>query len=333
MKLDAMVRQYLCHHAPGMVVRHNARAGVQLRLHTMANVRRMMVATNRAFSALPDARRTPLGLQSCLDDERFHPSATRGVVPGTVGLPHFGHPDISSLRLATLSPLGRFSELISQNDKDRLKRDYSITFDPDNMKLDKRQEMRLRKLPAHQRDFSLSEFTSGGVDLYFGYPILWFTTLREIWRLRRETAKGESVTDRLRDALGLVMRPTGHWQVLVTFPGSVVQSVGHYRPVFCDSGGYPRFMVRSSSTTTRDALWGQTADLRAVAEGHPDCDGAMERVALRMTAVDFSGAKLRFRLLGRLQTTRGDQIDPSLPPSHRESTAFFAERLGQMTNA
>jgi hypothetical protein len=193
---------------------------------------------------------------------------------------------------------------------------------PDNAKRLTQEEADLwRGLPESDRQVRMAVgLNKVGQRSALGNPLLWFTR-REYIDATLAAHPGENQADVLRAALGLVDLSVNEWIVLLTFSGAAVQRAGHYRPVFCDSGGYRRFKVSRTAAGTHDDDWGCTAHLFHLRDGLGSCDGLPERVALRPTSDDFLSERITFELIG--QVTDDSECSP-----HTDDR--YAERLSEI---
>ena len=282
----------------GQIVRNNAASGARIGLHThtatLMLLRQVATVLGAASAAAPPSLDV---VPAALWDARFPPGYPRQVAPGHVGTFALRSPNVSGMRLATVKPFHHLSLMTSTT-----RFAVPVSRSPTPV-----EAAYFKGLPAAERVFQLDASDSGGSPFpSLGKELLWFTTLAEIDRLRA-TCPPDDVPDVLRDSLGLVDQKEGTWLMLVTFPGHVAQDRGHYRPVFCDAGAYPRIMVRSSAPGTPPrTVWGQTANLGLWHGGASSFDGSPERVVPELTSVDFGGATLTFELLGPLLSTRDD---------------------------
>ena len=325
----------------GRIIRANATAGSALGLHATAAVDHVLALADAGFRTALAA--VVAGQPPPDEDEvlrqitgiRFPPGAgshPRDPIAGAVGFHDLGRPDLSGVTLATIKPLHHLHNLLGPDGIDRIVSSRRLRAAGLRVQLPTGDKERvsdettrgLRLLRPKEREFNLAPRSSGGrYPVSLGSGLLWFTTTRQVARLRRAGRHPDGEADRVRDGLGLVRESAGRWLMIVTFPGIVAQSRGHYRPVFCDPHGYPRFMAGSSRPARRrPGAWGQTADLHPIedlAAALPaGFDGGRERVVPELDASHFGPLRARFELLGQLARTRRADADSNLA---------FADRL------
>jgi hypothetical protein len=286
----------------------------------------MGVAAFRSWLATSPGGRNARHAQTALNDQRFSQAEPRGVIAGAIGLPKYNACDVSSHRLSRLMKISDFGYFIHPDDQRALEGTWQLTFPDNATRLSKAQQDLWFGLPESARQVRMATgLNKVGQRSALGNPLLWFT-LRDYVDATLDAYPKKNPADILRGALGLVEFRVNEWLVLITFSGAAVQRAGHYRPVFCDSGGYRRFKVSRTAAGTHDDKWGCTAHLHHLRDKRQECDGLPKRVALRPTSDDFQSEKITFELLG--QVSDNSEFHPATDNGYAEWLKTINQRRG-----
>jgi hypothetical protein len=292
---------------------HNARAGLVAGLHgpdADAPARTMQYFRNAttAFMSVYGAAGSDDQAQASLDSQRFDRSWPSRVRDDVLPKPYRDVPNLEGARVASIIPLADLHRIMSQDDKNKIQKIVGAPFPQNNHNISERYAKNLRKLDASHRKFSMQNEDSGGNIVYIKQFILWFTSEIELEGLRVNWSGSGDEAQRIRDLLGLIHFTPDTWLIALTFDGRVAQRVGHWRPLFCDARGNPRFMLLCSNGEDRirpASPWGQTADLDRLDRGKGTCDGLPERVMHTACNDDFANEMITFEVLGRVNAQRG----------------------------
>lgn len=303
----------------GAIIRENANSSLRIGLHSKSEIHRVLRHANLQFAALDPSEQDNDHARQVFTRARYDDPHNGVIHDHIIRRSNPEIPNLSGIRLAHVVFASQLHDLMSDADRKRLNK-RGVRLPVGRAGLHPSDADRIQRLPEMERQFNLGDRRAGGLEeIFLGNPLIWFTLATEVGRVRATLSPGQSLADRIRDALGLVERKEGAWLALLEFDGEAVRR--HFRPTFCDADGYRRFMVDGDrdSSYGPPGPWGQTADLHAIATGQVGCSGVPERVGHRMNQTDFGGKKLSFELLGQLQVTRGEIGD--------ETDVNFAARL------
>ena len=302
MPLNKEIRSYLFDSPFGRLIAGNAIGGARFGLYSKEATVNYVRAAYARYLNLKSAETiggSARDFEDCLVDLRCHApeeGKQRQINSDIVPLFGLNKPNLSRRKLATVVELQLLPQLMSQDDKDRMGIELSISGKP---KDPYRLARKLKRLGVKGRRFQLADGE------FLGRKLVWLTPATEAGRLRKSCTDADKMAEHFCDGLGLGHHPVGTWLVMLTIPGSAIQKAWHYRPVFCDAGTHRWFMTKSSQIGTPIGPWGQTAELQSLADGNIDYDGGPERVSRQVASDHLAGATISFDLLGEVKATNG----------------------------